>query len=386
MSEVNERLPAPAEPELIQWADVIRDAAESRRSLQIRGGQTKAFLSDPMTAESLVLDTTAYSGIVVYEPTELVITAKAGTLLDTLEGALAECGQCLAFEPPHFGTGSTLGGMVAAGLSGPSRASVGALRDYVLGVHLLNGRGQHLEFGGQVMKNVAGYDVSRLLAGSMGALGVITQVSLKVLPVAPAEATLSFSLSQAEALQHLARWRGQPLPLNASCWVLHDHGSTTGTLTLRLRGAVAAVEAACQMLTVSAGGVRMDTAAAAAGWTACRNHQHPFFQTPPDPTWALWRLSVAPITPPMADDWPTLMEWHGGLRWVWAPPEAATRLREWAHKAGGHATIFRQPGTQPHPIDRVTPLTGPLLAIHQRLKDAFDPSGIFPTGQWRPAP
>lgn len=379
----------PPDPELARWADAIRHAADAGQPLVISGGASKAFLAPAVPLGHLRLETSPYAGIVAYEPTELVITAKAGTPLESIEAALAERGQSLAFEPPRLRPGSTLGGMVAAGLSGPARASVGALRDFVLGVHLLNGRGQYLEFGGQVMKNVAGYDVSRLLAGSMGTLGVIAQVSLKVLPVAPAEATLRFALSQAEAIGQLARWRCQPLPLNASCWLPDPCQSATGNLTLRLRGALAAVESACQLLSDTAGGERLDVAATAADWTACRDHLLPFFQTPPDDTWGLWRLSVAPTTPPLAGDWPTLVEWHGGLRWVWAPLEADSTLRDWAQAAGGHATVFRLPGKRSAyatQVARYTPLSGPLLAIHQRLKDAFDPAGIFPNDLWRPAP
>lgn len=375
----------PPDPELARWSDAIRQAAEAGRALRISGGRTKAFLADPAPPESRSLDTTPYAGIVAYEPTELVITAKAGTPLEALEAVLAESGQSLAFEPPRFGPGATLGGMVASGLSGPARASAGALRDFVLGVHLINGQGQYLEFGGQVMKNVAGYDVSRLLAGSMGALGVMTQVSLKVLPLAPTEVTLRFALSQAEALKQLARWRGQPLPLSASCWVLDGSHVVEGTLYVRLRGAVAAVEAASQMMSTTAGGERLDSVATAADWAACRDQRLPFFQPPPSNASALWRLSVAPTTPPLLAEWPTLVEWHGGLRWVWAPLDAATRLREWAQAAGGHATVFRLPATPTAEVTRFTPLAGPLLAIHQRLKDAFDPAGIFPTGLWRPA-
>ncbi|HSN79634.1 MAG TPA: glycolate oxidase subunit GlcE, partial [Rhodoferax sp.] len=187
----------------------IQTAATQRTPLRIRGGGSKDFYGETLQGE--LLETTAYHGIVSYEPSELVVTVRAGTPLAELEAALAEKGQCLAFEPPRFGTASgTCGGMVAGGLSGPARASVGGVRDYVLGLQLINGRGEHLTFGGQVMKNVAGYDVSRLMVGAMGTLGLLTEISLTVLPVAPAEATLVFELDQASALAQLHRWGAQP--------------------------------------------------------------------------------------------------------------------------------------------------------------------------------
>src|SRR5690606_6960883 len=199
------------------------------------------------------------------------------------EAALAEQGQCLPFEPPHLAPGGTVGGAVASGLAGPARASAGGARDYVLGARLINGRGELLTFGGQVMKNVAGYDVSRALAGSWGALGLITELSLMVLPAAPADATLSFELYHHLALEDLPRWSGQPLPLNASRW-------QDGRLWLRLRGAHAAVDAACTRLCAD-GGERLDPALAAADWTACRDHQLPFLSQVPSPEHGLWRVS-----------------------------------------------------------------------------------------------
>ena len=227
---------------LTQLTDQVRAASADQTPLRIRGGGSKDFHGGlPLQGE--VLDTRAFAGIVSYEPSELVVTARCGTPLAELEALLAGHHQCLPFEPPHFGPGATVGGMVAAGLAGPARASVGGVRDYMLGVQIVNGRGELLTFGGQVMKNVAGYDVSRLMAGAWGTLGVLTEVSVKVLPVAPAEATLCFDLGQAEALAQLHAWGGQPLPLNASCWVQNEGA---GQLVVRLRGAVAAVEAACR--------------------------------------------------------------------------------------------------------------------------------------------
>ncbi|MEY4710561.1 MAG: putative Glycolate oxidase subunit [Pseudomonadota bacterium] len=352
--------------------DRIRAASAARQPLRIRGGGTKDFYGEP-GAPAQVLSTMAFAGIVSYEPSELVVTVRAGTPLADLEAALAAQGQCLPFEPPHFAESATVGGMVAAGLSGPARASVGAVRDYVLGVTMVNGRGEVLVFGGQVMKNVAGYDVSRLMTGSLGTLGLIAQVSLKVLPVAPAEATLRFEMSQQEALERLNAWGGQPLPLNASAWV-QDGG--VPTLYLRLRGAVAAVEAACRSL----GGERQG--AVAADWAMSRDLRLPWFTERGRRD--LWRLSV-PQTAPVLDlpDTP-YVEWHGGQRWVRAEPDAGAAVREAAHAAGGSATLFMVgEGGSARPA-RFAPLPAPLDRIHRDLKREFDPAGIFNPGRLSP--
>ena len=369
------------EPSLQTLSERVRAAAADHTPLRIRGGGSKDFYGQSLQGE--LLDTRAHSGIVSYEPSELVVTVRAGTPLAELEAALAEKGQCLPFEPPHFNattsTTATVGGMVAAGLSGPARASVGAVRDYVLGAVLLNGRGELLTFGGQVMKNVAGYDVSRLLAGSMGTLGLITEVSLKVLPVAPAEATLVFEIDQSQALAQLQRWGGQPLPLNASCWV-HEHSDAgqRDLLCLRLRGAVAAVESACRKMTQDFSAERLDNTVATAAWQACREMQLPFFTQPPAPDMALWRLSVAPSAPVLDLPWPQLVEWHGGQRWVWAPLEAQALLRAAAENAGGHATLFIAAHAHyERATARFHPLKPPLDRIHRELKKQFDPAGIF---------
>ena len=377
----------PLDPALQHVADQVRAAAASKSPLRIQGGGSKAFYGD--APQGQLLDTRTLAGITSYEPSELVVTVRGGTSLAELEAALAEQGQCLPFEPPHFQISAqhdtaTVGGMVATGLSGPARASVGAVRDYMLGVQILNGRGELLTFGGQVMKNVAGYDVSRLMAGSGGALGVITEVSLKVLPVAPAEATLVFELPQAAALAQLHRWGARPLPLNASCWVRDDSDAAKGArelLFVRLRGAVAAVEAACQTMTQDQPGQRIDNAQAMPDWQACRDLRLPFFTMPPAPGFALWRLSVAQTAPVLDVPWPQLLEWHGALRWLWAPVEAAARLRDIARDAGGHVTLFRlpngKPGSAAESVARFAPLKPPLDAIHQRLKAEFDPANIF---------
>ncbi|RZJ60802.1 MAG: glycolate oxidase subunit GlcE [Acidovorax sp.] len=353
---------------LAQIADRVRAAAADQTPLRIRGGGTKDFHGLALHGE--VLDTRTLRGIVSYEPSELVVTVRAGTPLAELEAALAVQGQCLPFEPPHFAQApsdaATVGGMVAAGLSGPARASVGAVRDYMLGVTLLNGRAELLSFGGQVMKNVAGYDVSRLMAGAWGTLGLLTEVSLKVLPVAPAEATLRFECNQADALRKLHAWGGQPLPLNASCWV---QDGSTGTLYVRLRGAVAAVEAACR----SMGGTRLDNTTTAPDWTACRDQTLPWFTDRAQrPGHALWRLSLPQTAPVLSLPEAT----------VQAPDSAGDALRDAARAVGGSATIFIASGA-----DSASG-SGPLglksrapEQIHARLKHSFDPAGIFNPGR-----
>jgi glycolate oxidase FAD binding subunit len=369
--------------------DQIRAATAAQTPLRIRGTGSKDFYGE--TPQGELLDTTPCTGIVSYEPSELVVTVRAGTPLAELEAALTEKGQCLAFEPPRFGAngGGSCGGMVAAGLNGPSRASVGGVRDYVLGVQLINGRAEHLTFGGQVMKNVAGYDVTRLMVGSLGTLGVLTEISLKVLPVAPSEATLVFTLDQARALAQLHRWGAQPLPLNASCWVKDDTApGTPELLFVRLRGAVAAVDSAIQKMTQDVPGTVMDNAQAGPDWQACRDQRLPFFH-PPTATGteplALWRLSVPQTTPVLNLPWAQLVEWHGGQRWLWAPLSAQAQLRQATKTAGGSATLFianEQGNTRAE--CRFDPLDPALDAIHRRLKAEFDPAGIFNRGRMYP--
>ncbi len=356
----------------------IRSAAAGGTALRIRGGGTKDFHGQALNGE--LLDTRHLAGVTSYEPSELVVTVRAGTPLAELEALLATQGQCLPFEPPHFSAGAkvgdtvdatvgaTVGGMVAAGLSGPARASAGSVRDYVLGATLLNGRGELLTFGGQVMKNVAGYDVSRVLAGSFGTLGVITEVSLKVLPVAPAEATLRFGMGQGDALRALNRWGGQPLPLNASCW-LQEAGE--GALYVRLRGAVAAVEAARHKMGGEPDG--------SCDWQALRNQSHSFFA--PRPGLCLWRLSLPQTAPVLELPQPQLIEWHGGLRWLHAPSADAGRLRALAAGAGGHATLFRAANDADRAGQVFAPLAAPLDRIHRELKKQFDPAGVFNPGR-----
>ena len=347
--------------------DRVQRARSRRTPLEIRGGGTKAFYGGPARGEPLEVG--GLAGISLYEPTELVVTVRAGTPLAELEAALAGNGQCLPFEPPRFNTGGTVGGMVAAGLSGPARANLGSVRDHVLGVTLLNGRGEVLTFGGQVAKNVAGYDVSRLVVGSLGILGIICEVSLKVLPVPRSVATVCFDCDERQALEQLKQWASQPLPLSASAWC-------EGRLRVRLAGAVAAVSAACHRL----GGVMADPAEAQAWWQELRDQRQKFFALD-DAAVArgecLWRLSVPNTSPPAGLPGAQIIGWHGAERW-WRTTAAPGEVRAAAASSGGHATLVRGADKS---AGAFSPLDAVLMRIHRGLKQAFDPAGIFNPGR-----
>lgn len=333
-----------------QYAGLIQAANAAKAPLRIRAGGTKDFYGHALHGE--VLDVSAYRGVVDYEPTELVITARAGTPLSEIEATLAQRGQMLACEPPHFGTGATLGGCVAAGFSGPRRAAAGSVRDFVLGTRVLNAAGEDLRFGGQVMKNVAGFDLSRLLAGSFGTLGLILEASLKVLPRPETEATLRFVMDQAKAIDLMNRWAAQPLPISATCFV-------DGVLSVRLSGSELGVNAARSKM----GGDNV--ADAELFWRSVREQTHPSFQG------RLWRLSIKSTAPPLNLPGRQVIEWNGALRWI-AGDAAAEHMFEAARRAGGHATLFR--GGRAEPIMR---LDAGVLALHRKLKRALDPNGIF---------
>jgi glycolate oxidase FAD binding subunit len=343
------------------WQERIRSAHAARTPLRFRGGGTKDFFGGPLTGD--VLDTRQHAGVVAYEPTELVITARCGTTLDEIERAMGERGQMLAFEPPRFGPGATIGGCVAAGLSGPRRPYAGAVRDLVLGVRVIDGTGVALRFGGQVMKNVAGFDVARLLAGSLGTLALVTEVSLKCLPVPRTEATRAFELALPDAIRRINEWSARPLPITASAW-------DSGRLVVRFAGAAAAVDAAIATL----GG---EAVTDAGYWPALREQAHPYFAGPVP----LWRLSVKSTAPATPVEGAQLMEWGGAQRWLRASTDAAESLRKWSAEHGGHATLFRSDG----PRDAVfQPLPPSVDALHRRLKAALDPAGIFNPGRLYP--
>ena len=345
----------------------IREAAAAKSQLIVRGGGTKDFYGMPSVGE--VLDTTAYSGIIDYDPTELVITARAGTPLSEIERATRDSGQMLACEPPYFGESATLGGVVAAGLSGPRRAYAGAVRDIVLGVRMLDGKGDDLSFGGRVMKNVAGFDLPRLMTGALGTLGVLTEISLKCVPRPKIEVTRVLECPADVAIRTTNEWGGTPLPVSATC----HHG---GVLAVRLSGAVPAVEAASKIIggEVLPGGD--------AFWKSVREHTHPYFASASAAGAPLWRLSVKATTLHTELAGAQLTEWSGALRWLVANDETdPSRVRAWAEGNGGHATLFR---AQEKSVGAFHPLSATLLGLHRRLKAAFDPAGILNRGRLHP--
>lgn len=339
----------------------VQEALEQQVPLAIRGCGTKDFYGRSTTGEPISV--ACHRGIISYEPTELVLTARAGTSLEVIEKTLAEHNQMLTFEPPYFGPNATLGGTIACGLSGPRRPFSGAARDFVLGVRCISGRAELLNLGGQVMKNVAGYDVARLMCGSLGTLGILVDISLKVLPRPERERTLVFETDLSTAIQRMNQLAGQPWPLSASCYL-------DGCLYLRLSGAKAGVEAARHAL----GGETLDPATEF--WRDLREHRLPFFSG----ARPLWRLSLRPAAPPLNLPGEWLLDWGGAQRWLRTDAPAQT-IWETAAKAGGHATRFRGGD----PTDRVfQPLPAPLQAIHQRLKREFDPQSILNPGRMYP--
>ena len=348
------------EPDYQDVCNRVAAAVTQHTPLIIRSGGTKNFLGRRTTGE--ILDVSHLRGIVHYEPTELIITARAGTPLSEIEAALAERGQMLGFEPPHFGATATLGGTIACGLSGPARPFRGAARDFLLGTKVVNGKGELLRFGGEVMKNVAGYDVSRLMCGAYGTLGLLLELSLKVLPRPAAEASLVFELDRATALERMTDWQRLPLPLSGLCY-------TDGRLYARLSGAERAVAGARRRLGGEAD-VQGD-----GFWHAQREQRGGFFAH----TGTLWRLSVPPVTQELAVGQEPLIDWGGALHWVKTENDPADMFAA-AAAAGGYAMCWRGgDGAQVF-----QPLMPPLLQLHRRLKRAFDPQGIFNRGRMYP--
>ncbi|MBT59807.1 MAG: glycolate oxidase subunit GlcE [Acidiferrobacteraceae bacterium] len=336
----------------------VREALSSETPVSIVGGNTKSFLKYSPVGDKLEMK--SCQGLVDYEPSELVITVRGGTLLMEVEEILNNAGQMLPFEPPRFGPGSTIGGVVASGFSGPRRPFTGAIRDFVLGVGLVNGRGEALHFGGRVIKNVAGYDLSRLMAGAMGTLGVLTEISLKVVPRPEVERSLRFEFELGEAITRVNQWLGYPYPISATAW-------EEGVLTLRLSGSSQGVEAATRKL---GGAVAEDLEGY---WSSLRDLTHPFFSGS-DP---LWRFSLPPATPPLkAPEAPSLVDWGGAQRWVRGRYPSSMMILA-AEEARGWVTLVR--GGEGPPEGSVLP--DRMITLHRRVKEAFDPQGILNPGR-----
>ena len=349
-------------PDSNSLREQIRAAAAARRPLLIRGGGSKDFQGGPLEGEPL--DVSGLAEIADYEPTELVITAGAGTRLADIDRVLAAHDQMLGFEPPQFGGRATVGGAVASGSSGPRRAYCGSARDFVLGVEMIDGRGELLRFGGRVIKNVAGFDVSRLMAGSLGTLGVLTRITLKTVPRPRAQCTLRFAMEQPAALEAMTLWSTRPLPISATAW--HD-----GTLHVRLSGAEAAVRAARASLGGEIVGDAEDF------WENVREQRLELLAA----AQVLWRISLPANCARLPIEARQLIEWGGSLRWVPAP-EDGRALRVLAAGFGGHAMLYRAPVRPPEGCFQ--PLHPAMLALHQRLKAAFDPHRIFNRGRLHP--
>jgi glycolate oxidase FAD binding subunit len=340
--------------------DQVRQAVADKTRMRIVGGNSKAFYGRSTEGDILGgLDISGHRGITNYEPSELVITVRAGTPLKEIESTLAENNQMLAFEPPAFGNTATIGGTVACNLSGPRRPYAGAARDFVLGMHLLNGKAELLHFGGEVMKNVAGYDISRLQCGALGTLGVILDVSLKVLPRAETELTLTRETNEATAFEVMNRIAGKPLPLSAAAF-------DGNMIYMRLSGSEDSVRSAQQQI----GGDEYKNGNEF--WHRLKEHSLPFFKGDKP----LWRLSLPQSTDSISLSGKNLIDWGGGLRWL-SSDESGETIRAVAAKAGGHATCFRGGDRQ----QVFTPLTPATHALHLRLKQAFDPERLLNPGR-----
>ena len=335
----------------------IEQAFTSCTPLKICGGNSKMFYGRKIQGDSI--DVTPHRGITNYEPTELVITARAGTPLSEIENALSKQGQMLGFEPPHFAETTTLGGTIACNFSGPRRPYRGAARDYVLGSTIINGKGEQLHFGGEVMKNVAGYDVSRLMCGSLGTLGLLLDVSIKVVPKPEAECTVVLECNAQNAIEKMHQWKRQSLPLSASSYL-------DGNLYVRLASNEASIRSAHQTM----GGEIFEDSSY---WQQINEQQHSFFDT----ELPIWRLSLASNSAPLHLEGDTLYDWGGALRWL-RSDESADKVRHTVESLGGHAILFKN---NVHHIEPFHELSTGIHAMHRQLKRAFDPANILNPGR-----
>ena len=363
-------------PFILESQEAIHQAIQSKDPLRITGSGTKDWYGAELKGHPL--STKGYHGIINYQPDELVITVRAGTSIKEVELALEEKSQQFAFEPPHFGDNATIGGMVCSGLAGPGRVSAGSLRDFVLGAKIMDGQGQIMNFGGTVMKNVAGYDVSRLMPGSLGTLSLLLDVSIKVLPKPVATASLRLEIEQQKAIHMMNVLASQPWPINASCW----QGEQNGILHIRLSGAKAAVESATNAFKKNFGMQLLEPEEANKFWGSLREQQSDWFQAGASQSLPLWRFAVAPTSNPLKLPGSTLIEWHGGQRW-WHGHLDALTAKVIAAESHGHASMFKSSKKDIAMLSSLSdnPLTKALVPVQERLKKAFDPHGVFATGR-----
>jgi len=339
-----------------QLQQQVQQAIVAKQPVKISGSGSKDFYGREPVGE--VLDTSGHQGIINYEPKELVVTVRSGTRLADLNAVLAEKGQMLAFEPPAFGADATIGGTIACGFSGPRRAAAGSARDFVLGTRIINGKGEMLRFGGEVMKNVAGYDVSRLMAGAMGTLGLLLDISIKTIPQPFEEITLKRECTYQKAIERMNELAGIDLPVSATFF-------DGLTLYIRLSGAALAIEAGEKRI----GGERTDNTI----WDNVREQRHAFFSQDK----ALWRLSVPCDAEYFELPGKQCIEWGGALRWLVSDADPK-EVRSVAERAGGSAILFRGGDRSG---DVFHPLTEGLQTLHLNLKQSFDPDGIFNPGR-----
>ena len=338
-------------------ASKVQDAFHSKRLLRIEAGNSKQFYGRKIQGD--VLSVLSHAGISEYEPSELYITARCGTSINEIENIIDNENQMLPFEPPHFGSAATFGGMIAAGLSGPRRVSHGAVRDCVLGVEVINGKGEVLQFGGKVMKNVAGYDVSRLMCGAMGTLGILTNITLRLMPKPMCEQTIAISINSVDAILKMNEMANTPLPITATFY-------DGNVLYIRNSGSLSTVEKCAEMI----GGDYID--GSNLFWTSVREHTHEFFLTESP----LWRISVPSNTKSLNIEGNYVMEWNGALRW-YKTDSSPDAIRTEAERVGGHACLFRGG----HSDDVFHPLSHAMQKINRKLKQAFDPAEILNTGK-----
>ncbi len=344
-----------------QLIERVLEARDGGHKLNIVGGGSKAFMGRAADPDAGTLNVGEHTGIVEYHPVELVLTVRAGTPISEIEATLAEQGQALHFEPPRLAPEATIGGTLATNLSGPARPWSGSVRDQVLGVRLLNGKGEHLRFGGQVMKNVAGYDVSRLQAGAMGTLGVMTEISLKVMPKPAASMTLVQEMAMDEVIHYMNSRSAEPKPITGACWV-------DGKVYLRLSGARSAVEATAEKWS----GEVLEQGDAF--WQQVQDMQHEFFAGNDVP---LWRFSVGSTaaTPPLEGNW--FIDWAGAQRWYRGEGQLSD-MEPLARAAGGQVSLFRG-GDRNGEVMHHQPEA--LKSIQRRVKNSFDPDNIFNPGR-----